>query len=149
MSLNQILLALSALSLHIGFGLTLGFLWRRSRHPDQELRWPLLTAAFFTFVFIPSCMVILGLGELQRSFRVFSLLLGSLAPLLPLYGERWFPTRSNTHLLRNVYPVVSMLLLASWSMITFIQDGTTSGAPLALSSALAGFLSLQSKSQVT
>ena len=147
MWLNQTLLILTALSLHTGFGLSLGFLWKRARQDDHGLQWTLLTAAFLTFVFIPSCLVIMGLDDLQRALRVFSLFLGLLAALLPLYRETWIATRLNTRVLRKAYPVVSMLLLASWSMTTFIQHGTTSGAPLALSSALAGIAALQSKPQ--
>ena len=149
MSLNQILLTLSVLSLHTGFGLALGILWRRSRHHDQGLLWTLLTAAFLTFVFIPSCLVILGLDELHGLFRIFSLFLGLIAALLPFYREGWIATRLNPRMLRKIYPVVSMFLLASWSTTVFIQDGIASGVPLALFSALAGFLALQRKPQAT
>ena len=47
-----------------------------------------------------------------------------------------------TRSLRKLYPAVSMFLLAGWSLIALVTEGSSSAAPLALSSSIAGLAAL-------
>jgi hypothetical protein len=145
MVLNQILLIPATLSLHIGFGAALGFLWKHTCEQGNYLRACLNSFVFFVFVYFPSCLVIWNLEVLSGEIRIAILFIGLMAAALPFI--RW-PRGSSllkVQTLRRIYPAVSMLLLASWSMSAVLQDGMTSGTPLALSSTIAGLAALLSE----
>jgi hypothetical protein len=147
MWLNQTLLLLSVLSLHTGFGLILGFLLRQSRLSGHPLKWGLAAIAFFSLINFPSSLVILGLDELNVASRSLAWMFGFIAALMPLFRFRWVSNLLNSPTLRKLYPAASMLLLASWSTILFVQDGTAAAAPLALSATIAGIAALQYRPQ--
>jgi hypothetical protein len=142
MILNQILLILVALSLHIGFGVALGLLWKHGWECGNYLRACLSALAFFAFVYFPSCLVIWNLEVLSGGIQIAILLIGLTAAALPFMRWRRVSSLLKVQALRSIYPAVSMLLLASWSLSTVVQDGLTSGAPLALSSTIAGFAAI-------
>lgn len=147
MLLNQTLLLLSALSLHSGFGFFLGSLWRRSRQKDHVLQWAALSLVFFFLVYLPSCLVVLGLNELHSALRFLTLMLGWITIALPFLRSGRAATLLGSQALQKFYIATSMLLLASWSTTIVVHDGIASGAPLALTSALAGIAVMQNKSE--
>ena len=85
MELNQTLLRLSALSLHTGFGFVFGLLWKRWRQNDRQPHRIIPFLAFFCFVYLPSCLVVLGLDERYGAFGMFTLTLGCAATFIPLF----------------------------------------------------------------
>jgi len=145
MELNHTLLRLSSLSLHTGFGFVLGLLWKRWRQNAEQPRGIVPFFAFLCLVYLPSCLVILGLDERNGAFSIFTLMLGFVATFVPLFKGKRITSLLNSPLPRKIYPAASMLLLASWSMIVFVQDGIASGVPLALTSTIAGIAALQYK----
>ncbi len=143
MWLSQTLLILSALSLHIGFGLIFGYLWKRTREGGSELLGTVLTAAFLALVFLPSCLVILGFHELHPIIRLAMILMGFLAPALLVFPRSGKTIENHTRALRKFYPAISMLILTAWNLSIFVQGGVASSAPLAISSLLASLAVLQ------
>jgi hypothetical protein len=142
MVLYQLLLIPAALSLHIGFGVTLGFLWKHGRERGNYLRACFSALAFFAFVYFPSCLVIWSMEVLSGEIRIAILFIGLVVAALPFIRWRRLSSLFKVQTFRSIYPAVSMLLLASWSLSAVVQDGITSGAPLALSSTIAGLAAL-------
>lgn len=143
MWLNQTLLILSALSLHIGFGLIFGYLWKRTRAVGKDIYGTIFTAAFLAFIFLPSCLVILGFSELHGLVRLIMILMGFLASILVVLPRPGKAIESHKRALGKIYPAISMLILAAWNLSIFMQGGVASSAPLAISSILASFAIIQ------
>ena len=143
MLIDQALLFFTALSLHTGFGIALGLLGNSLRHTTVILRRIGYIAGFILLIYLPSCLVILGLQELSSGMRIIMIVISIVAVVIPVTSKRPLFEFINPSKIWNAYPAVSMLLIAAWSLIAFYLDGTVSGAPLALAATIAGLAALQ------
>ena len=143
MLIDQTLLFFTVLSLHTGFGLALGLLGNNLRHRSVILRRIGFMTGFILLIYLPSCLVILGLNELSSGLRFLAIAISVIAVVIPLTSKRLLLETINSGKIWNAYPAVSMLLIAVWGLITFFIDGTVSGVPLALAATIAALAVLQ------
>ena len=143
MLIDHAFLFFSVLSLHTGFGLALGLLGNNLRYRSVILSGIGFLTGFLILVYLPSCLVILGLKQLSSSMRFVVIVISMIAVAIPLTSKRPLLETANSGKLWNAYPVACMLLIAAWSMINFFNDGTVSGAPLALAATIAALAVLQ------
>lgn len=143
MLIDQALLFFTVLSLHTGFGLALGLLGNNLRHRTVVLRRIGIVTGFILLIYLPSCLVILGLKELSSGMRFLAIVISVIAVVVPLSSKRLLLVKINSGKIWNAYPAVSMLFIAAWSLITFFIHGTVSGAPLALAATIAALAVLQ------
>jgi hypothetical protein len=143
---NQMFLFLASLCVHSGFGLSLGYLVDRVRRHTSTRHTLIGTVLFSLFIYLPSMILIASLAQLPVLGRVLILLAGIMSVVLPNVPgfQRELPI--NSRWLIRVYPAVTMLLLATWSFILLALEGSASGAPLALTSSLAGISALTQRS---
>lgn len=143
MVINQILLSLAAMALHAGFGLSLGELFRQSRLRGLPYTWVMLTASFFTLIYLPSIIVILGLNDLSGVIRGLIITLGVLTAFAPSLQLHLRVENLNPATLWRVYPAICMFLLAIWSLHAISYNGQPSAAPLVLASSMAAVAALR------
>jgi hypothetical protein len=88
MLIDQALLFFTALSLHTGFGIALGLLGNSLRHSTAILRRIGYVAGFVLLIYLPSCLVILGLRELSSGMRIITIVTSIIAVVIPLTSKR-------------------------------------------------------------
>jgi hypothetical protein len=143
---NQTFLFLASLCVHSGFGLTLGYFVDHLRRRSSSRLMLLATLLFSLFIYIPSTILIASLSQLAIHGRMMILLAGLISVVLPNIPRFRRDLPINSRWLMRVYPAVTMLLLAAWSFILLAIEGSASGAPLALSSSIAGISALTQRS---
>lgn len=142
MWIHQALLFFTALSLHSGFGLALGILIKWAMNTRKAVLPLLLSAGFFVLVYLPSCLAISGLHELAVIVRSLIILFSSIAIIFPIARAQMDQQLRTASKVWGINLAVSMLLLTALSFVSFYFNDLLSGAPLAVSSAVAGIAAI-------
>ena len=80
MWIKQTLLLLTVLSLHTGFSFTLGILAARFR--ERPSTWA-GSVAFLFLVYLPSCLVVIGMADIASPLRMAILCIGLISATIP------------------------------------------------------------------